>query len=497
MTALSTRAPDSAVRNPRSGLRRRLRMVLGLAAVVILFGSMWLDILPMIIATPTIGLSFALSLPPDDESRHVRWSVRNLLIGLVALAAFAVVALLPYETVFLLATVGDHWALMLIGVSAVLAMGLPLALSVGPRPVGSRSLVGRRDAVLASTALVSLALFHSRASTILALLAVALILPLVLGAWCLWRGRRGGLDASLWRRPLSKAARPALAQALNRWVFLALAAFTIAVGTFSGLKSDLPAGGYGTFLMIYLIGLGVVAVLSTLSLRPVRLAGNIAVAIASIFLAAEVGAAFWTPAHPVTVSSPLEGQWYVVHGGHSELVNGHNVAVGEDHALDIVQQVDGSGYRGDAADRANYYAWGEPLHAPADGTVATAVDIFPDQPIGSTDHVHLAGNHVVIDIGGGRFVGMAHLQSGSVRVAVGDRVRRGDVIGLVGNSGNSDEPHLHIQGQNSAVFDPITPPSGLKTYPLAFTGLTVQRGDHSMAPATADLRRGDFFSPRV
>jgi hypothetical protein len=253
MTPRSTRAPDSAIRNPRSGLGRRLRMVLGLAAVVILFVSMGLNIIPMIIGIPAIGLSFALSLPPDDESRRVRWSVRNLIIGLVVLAAFAVVALLPYETVFLLATVGDHWALAVIAVSAVLTMGLPLALSEMPRPRGSGVLLGRRDAVLALTALVSLAVFHNSASTVLALPGVALILPLVLGAWCVWRGRRGELDRSLWRRPLSKAARPALAQALNRWVFLALAASTIAVGTFSVLQWDLPAGSYGTFLVIYLI----------------------------------------------------------------------------------------------------------------------------------------------------------------------------------------------------------------------------------------------------
>jgi hypothetical protein len=62
---------------------------------------------------------------------------------------------------------------------------------------------------------------------------------------------------------------------------------------------------------------------------------------------------------------------------------------------------------------------------------------------------------------------------------------------------NHDEPHLHIQAQNSAVLNVITPPRDFKNYPLAFTGLTVQRGDRSLAPAAADLRRGDFFSPRV
>ena len=56
----------------------------------------------------------------------------------------------------------------------------------------------------------------------------------------------------------------------------------------------------------------------------------------------------------------------------------------------------------------------------------------------------VAGNHVIVDLGGGYFGLWAHLQPGSVRVKVGDHVRRGQVLGLVGNSGNSTEPHLHF-----------------------------------------------------
>ena len=57
----------------------------------------------------------------------------------------------------------------------------------------------------------------------------------------------------------------------------------------------------------------------------------------------------------------------------------------------------------------------------------------------------VAGNHVNLDLGGGVFAMYAHLQPGSIRVKVGDRVSRGQVLGLVGNSGNSTEPHLHFQ----------------------------------------------------
>ena len=56
----------------------------------------------------------------------------------------------------------------------------------------------------------------------------------------------------------------------------------------------------------------------------------------------------------------------------------------------------------------------------------------------------VGGNHVIIDIGGGHYAFYAHLKPGSLRVKVGDRVKRGQVIALVGNTGNSTEPHLHF-----------------------------------------------------
>jgi murein DD-endopeptidase MepM/ murein hydrolase activator NlpD len=57
----------------------------------------------------------------------------------------------------------------------------------------------------------------------------------------------------------------------------------------------------------------------------------------------------------------------------------------------------------------------------------------------------VAGNRVVIDIGGGQYAYYAHLQPGSVRVKKGDRVRRGQLLARVGNSGDAREPHLHFQ----------------------------------------------------
>jgi murein DD-endopeptidase MepM/ murein hydrolase activator NlpD len=78
-------------------------------------------------------------------------------------------------------------------------------------------------------------------------------------------------------------------------------------------------------------------------------------------------------------------------------------------------------------------------------------------------------------------------------VSAGQSVRRGDIIGLVGNSGNSDEPRLHVQAQDKAIFD-VNKPPGLITYPLLFDDVQVMRNDRVLPAQPADLRRGDRFS---
>jgi hypothetical protein len=183
------------------------------------------------------------------------------------------------------------------------------------------------------------------------------------------------------------------------------------------------------------------------------------------------------PVDPVAVASPLSGEWYVAQGGRAELINGHQVAVAQDYALDVLQEVNGHTYTGDPKNPANYYAWGEPVRAPADGVIATVISTFPDQAIGSVDLRNPAGNQVVLEIDEGTFIAFGHLQSGSISVSVGQSIGRGETIGLVGNSGNSDEPHLHVQAQNKAIFDVNRPPPGLITYPLVFDDVQVQRGD--------------------
>ena len=103
--------------------------------------------------------------------------------------------------------------------------------------------------------------------------------------------------------------------------------------------------------------------------------------------------------------------------------------------------------------------WQAPVFSASDGTVVTAFDTLPDDPIGQLGAAGveinwetIGGNRVVVDAGDGRFVWYEHLMQGSVEVAEGDRVRRGQLIGSIGNSGYSSRPHLHFEVTDSPVL---------------------------------------------
>jgi murein DD-endopeptidase MepM/ murein hydrolase activator NlpD len=164
------------------------------------------------------------------------------------------------------------------------------------------------------------------------------------------------------------------------------------------------------------------------------------------------------------------------------LVNNHWTLAVQRNAIDFVQVDGGQTFRGDRSRLENFFIFGQPLVAVADGRVTAAVDAHPDLPVGGNTWHDMAGNHVIIDIGDGHYVLYGHMKRGSLRVHVGDPVRRGQVIGQVGDSGNSDEPHLHLQVQNQPTFDVAD--RDIRTYPILFDGATV-----------ADVRRGDSVRP--
>ena len=130
------------------------------------------------------------------------------------------------------------------------------------------------------------------------------------------------------------------------------------------------------------------------------------------------------------------------------------------YAIDWTQVEQGSTFSGDALDNRSYHAYGEEVLAVASGRVVWARDRIPEnmprhegfRPAVAISLDTLAGNTVTLDVGGGQFAYYMHLQPGSLRVKTGDRVRRGQEIARIGNSGDSREPHLHLEVTDSSRF---------------------------------------------
>jgi murein DD-endopeptidase MepM/ murein hydrolase activator NlpD len=103
----------------------------------------------------------------------------------------------------------------------------------------------------------------------------------------------------------------------------------------------------------------------------------------------------------------------------------------------------------------NYTIYGKKAIAAADGTVVKVVDGLPEQVPGvfpeNISPEEADGNSVILNLGGGNFALYAHFQPGTIRVEEGEHVERGDVLALVGNSGNSLAPHLHFHVMNGPL----------------------------------------------
>jgi hypothetical protein len=184
---------------------------------------------------------------------------------------------------------------------------------------------------------------------------------------------------------------------------------------------------------------------------------------------------------------PVAGEWFVFWGGRHPVENYHAVVLGQRYACDLLIVRDSQTHLGDPpCTNQQFYCFGEPILAPAEGRVVAALDGIADNVPGSMNAENPLGNHVVLDHGNDEYSFLAHLGMGSVRVAVGDIVRAGQELGRCGNSGNSSEPHLHYHLQNTAQFGAG---EGLPAQFVDFTadGVHVERGE----PTRGQLVRGD------
>lgn len=219
--------------------------------------------------------------------------------------------------------------------------------------------------------------------------------------------------------------------------------------------------------------------------RPAGLPG-----LAALLVLAAAGGLVWTvhtpPETPAALAlrMPLSGApWIVAQGGAWRLLNHHAAVPAQRFALDLTG-VRPDGRRADGLlpqALEAYAAFGLPLTAPCDGVVAAREVALPDLPIGRMDVEHPAGNFLAIGCGTA-IVLLAHLQQGSVPVSLGDRLRAGQFIGRIGNSGNTSEPHLHLH----AVEGPYAGPRHLlfsgRALPMTFDGRFLVRGDGGGPP---------------
>ncbi|MEU0497349.1 M23 family metallopeptidase [Mycobacterium sp. NPDC006124] len=177
---------------------------------------------------------------------------------------------------------------------------------------------------------------------------------------------------------------------------------------------------------------------------------------------------------PVEIAPPLDGpRW--LDGNSCCDMTAHRMALNpldgnlwaaERFAVDYVQlSADGTLFAGDRSRPQSYPYFGSGIHAVADGPVVAVLDGLPEQTAGQSPTGlpldQYAGNHVVQDIGGGNFALYAHLATGSVTVKPGELLSTGQVIAKLGNTGNTDAPHLH--------FHVMSSPDPLRSNGLPFT----------------------------
>jgi Membrane proteins related to metalloendopeptidases len=184
---------------------------------------------------------------------------------------------------------------------------------------------------------------------------------------------------------------------------------------------------------------------------------------------------------------PAKGEWFVFWGGDTPEQNYHQNAPNQRFAFDVVK-VDASGktHKGDGSKNEDYYAFGQEIVAPAEGVVTYVVDGIHDNKPGEMNRMFVPGNLVIIKHAEGEYSILAHFKQNSIRVRVGDKVAKGQTIGLCGNSGNSSEPHLHFQVQNAPFFEDE---ASMKTF---FEKLVVRREGKTETKTDYSPVKGDI-----
>jgi hypothetical protein len=182
----------------------------------------------------------------------------------------------------------------------------------------------------------------------------------------------------------------------------------------------------------------------------------------------------------VTIGPPLAGARFIAGDSCCDASRHTRAALPVDGRVVIAQrfavdweQLDAAGrvYAGAQSAPKNYTIYDKDVLAVSDASVVSVLDDLPDQPPGKMPEgiaiEEADGNSIVLDLGGGRYALYAHLRAGSIRVRPGDRVKLGQVMARVGNSGNTIAPHLHFHVMDAPI------PLGANGLPYAIDAFTV------------------------
>ena len=146
---------------------------------------------------------------------------------------------------------------------------------------------------------------------------------------------------------------------------------------------------------------------------------------------------------------PFDGPIAVGWGGATPSVNYHVLAPDQRWAYDLLVVKDGESHGGEGEAVEDYYCYGLPVLAPADGVVRSTHTEAEDMPVGQLGGWPPVGNHIVLEVAENEFLFLCHLKPGSIAVEPGDQVIQGQVLAQAGNTGNTSEPHLHIHLQDT------------------------------------------------
>jgi hypothetical protein len=186
---------------------------------------------------------------------------------------------------------------------------------------------------------------------------------------------------------------------------------------------------------------------------------------------------------------PFESVWYVAaeHG----FLDSHKRFLAESFAYDFIQiGANGKSFRRDGRTNIDYFAYGQRVLAAKEGIVVSVRNDIVENVPGEPNTTAPGGNLVIIDHGDNQYGYYGHLRPGSIKVKAGSRIRAGDPIGEVGNSGDSLEPNLHFHVMNN--LDP-TQADGT---PVIFVNWKAQ--SYSRSPVVRSqgiIPRGEFVEP--